>query len=108
MALQVSYTDDYGATHSQAYIQVQSMLVFPIAVHMDIAIFHNSAARSKSDDTAQKSVILHLNFQVSGNDFNTYFADGVLDDSGKSPYKQAYAYLKTQSEPIDLRSATDV
>jgi len=108
MALQVSYTDDYGATHAQAYVQVQSMTIYPSVVHMDVAYFHNAAARSKADETAQKSVIRHFQFQIAGTDFNTYFADGVLDDDTKSPFKQAYAYLKTQSEPIDLRSATDV
>ena len=107
MALQASYTDDYGATHADAYVQIQSLFLFPSMIHMDVAYFHNAAARSKADETAQKAVINHFQFQISGSDFNTYFADGVLDDDGKSPYKQAYAYLKTQSEPVDLRSATD-
>lgn len=33
------------------------------------------------------------NYYVSVEDFNTYFADSVLQEAGKSPASQAYAYL---------------
>ena len=33
------------------------------------------------------------NYYVSVEDFNTYFADSVLQESGKSPASQAYTYI---------------
>jgi len=41
---------------------------------------------------------LTLTLQAIGTHFNTYFADGVLDDNDKSPIKQAYALIKAQSD----------
>ena len=38
---------------------------------------------------------------------NTRVVVGVLDNNGVSPLKQAYAWLKTQSDPIDLTSASN-
>ena len=65
----------------------------------------DAAARAKGG--TPKVVILQETFTCKGSDNATYFADSVLDDNGVSPMKRAYAWLKTQSEPINLTSASD-
>jgi len=117
MAIQVSYTDSFGGTHSAAYVRVcavrlhtTSSLTSPNAtsvasiaeltdqVVVSIELYHDAAARSTSDSSARKEVIAQLDYVVSASDIATFFADSVLDDTGKSPLKQAYAYIKTQRE----------
>ena len=107
MALQKRYVDEFGATHTAAYIMVDHIDLIPNeAVNIRIQVFHNEAARSKSDVTLKKSSLFTHSYSVTGSDFTTHFADSVLDDNGKNIIKQSYAYLKTQGSPIDFASST--
>ena len=117
MALQVSYTDPYGtAAHSTAYAMITeaSMYCEPgtagYRVHINVAIFVNAAARDKEDLDYVKEVIGNVSFAITPGStaFNTYFAETVLDDADKTLLKQAYAYIKTQTSPVNFTSATDV
>ena len=117
MALQVSYTDPYGAAaHSTAYAMITeaSMSCEPgtagYRVHINLAIFVNADARDKDDLDDVKEVIGNVSFAITPGStaFNTYFAETVLDDADKTLLKQAYAYVKTQTSPVNFTSATDV
>ncbi len=117
MALQVSYTDPYGtAAHSTAYAMITeaSMSCEPgtagYRVHINVAIFVNAAARDKDDLEDVKEVIGNVSFAIipGSTAFNTYFAETVLDDADKTLLKQAYAYVKTQTSPVNFTSASDV
>ena len=117
MALQVSYTDPYGtAAHSTAYAMITeaSMSCEPgtagYRVHINVAIFVNAAARDKDDLEDVKEVIGNVSFAITPGStaFNTYFAETVLDDADKTLLKQAYAYVKTQTSPVNFTSASDV
>jgi len=49
--------------------------------------------------------------RITEDDVNTYFTDSVLYDNAKSPLKQAYAWLKTQTSVFGqnwTREITDV
>jgi len=98
MAIQKSFVDDFGATHAEAYTMVVNYAVFSNKVDLGIQVFHTADARSKSDASAMKSAIVNTIISIEGSDIATYFADGVLDDNNKSPLKQAYAYIKAQSD----------
>ena len=107
MAFQRRYVDEYGATHTAAYIMVEHIDLIPNeVVNIRIKVFHNADARSKSDVSLQKTALLTHSYSVTGTDFNTFFADTVLDDEDKNIVKQSYAYLKTQGSPIDFASST--
>jgi len=105
MAIQKSIVDDFGVTHSSAYARVISVFIHPsspdsadIEADAFVEIFHDAASRSKSNLSAIKTPFISSAIRISGSDFNTYFADGVLDNNGVSPFKQAYAYIKSQSD----------
>ena len=107
MAFQRRYVDEYGATHTAAYIMVEHIDLIPNeVVNIRIKVFHNADARSKSDVSLQKTALLTHSYSVTGTDFNTFFADTVLDDEDKNIVKQSYAYLKASGSPIDFTSST--
>ena len=118
MALQVSFPDPYGASaHTAAYAMITelSMSSSPSTdagyhLAIGISIYHNAAARSKDDVAAIKSNLGSYSFSVAADSsaFTTFFAETVLDDADKTLLKQAYAYIKTQTSPVNFTSATDV
>ena len=117
MALQVSYTDEYGsAAHSTAYAVITQISIArnPAAsgdsIHIGVTLFHDSAARSKADVSAIKSELSHASFAITPGStaYNTFFAETVLDDVDKTLIKQAYLYVKTQTSPINFTGASDV
>ena len=105
MAIQKNITDEFGVTHSAAYTRVISVFIHPdspnsasMEVDAFVEIFHDAASRSKSDVSLIKTPFIASAINISGSAFTTYFADGVLDNDGVSPFKQAYAYIKAQSD----------
>lgn len=106
MAIQISYADHFGTTHGSSYVRIRAVQVLTTSSGVSHAIvdwemFVSAAARSKSDTDSMKSVIMSGSYLVDGSDFTTYFADSVLDDTNKSPMKQAYAWLKTKNDATD-------
>ena len=102
MAIQKSITDKYGVTHT-AYLRidkvsVQTQYEGTSTAEIFVEIYTSSSARSKADAANRKTPFMAGRYRVEGSDFNTYFADGVLDDDTKSPLKQAYAWLKTKND----------
>jgi len=103
MAIQISYADHFGTTHGSSYVRIRAVQVLTNAsgvshAMIDWEMFVSAASRSKSDTSSMKSTIMSGSYLVEGSDFNTYFADGVLDDTDKSPMKQAYVWLKTKND----------
>jgi len=107
MALQRRHVDEYGVTHTAAYVRIVNILLqCGDAIVMQVRAYHNEVARSKGDVDSMKTPFLVFEVSAAGTDFTTYFADTVLDDENKNITKQGYAFLKTQVLPIDLTSST--
>ena len=100
MALQVAYTDNTGTTHSEAYGKIQvlklSYRIPELFIH--VSVFHNGAARSKSDSSAIKKEIIQITYRLIDPDFSTYLADSVLLTDSKSLLSQLYTWLKTHND----------
>ncbi len=105
MALTYSTTDQFGNSYSAAYLKVLTIALGQNGTRVVVGVYKDAAARAKGG--TPKVVILQETFTCKGSDNGTYFADGVLDNDGVSPLKRAYTWLKTQSDPIDLTSASD-
>ena len=105
MALTYSTTDQFGNSYSAAYLKILTIAIGQNETRVVVGVYKDATARAKCGKP--KVVILQETFTCKGSDNATYFADSVLDDNGVSPMKRAYAWLKTQSEPINLTSASD-
>ena len=105
MALTYSTTDQFGNSYSAAYLKILTIALGQNGTRVVVGVYKDAAARAKGG--TPKVVILQETYTCKGSDNATYFADSVLDDNGVSPMKRAYAWLKTQSEPINLTSASD-
>lgn len=124
MALQISLTDKRGVDNTQAYVLINEIQVLPLAkvCYFQAQIWHNAAARSKSDAAQIKAPVLFIRYQVSGSDFDTYITDSVIKQNDKSLISQLYAWLKQHNDlatpssdnrenhgrDIDWTTATDV
>ena len=121
MAIRISFEDESGAVHPQAYARVENVQILPTmrTVEVGVAIFHDSAAcrankhsvcregRSvrnytqsiteavQPPGTTDPKDLQLVTRTVDHPDFDTFFADTVLKLAGNSPLSQAYAYLKT-------------
>tara|TARA_Y100000310_G_C20551502_1_gene748321 strand:+ start:720 stop:1106 length:387 start_codon:yes stop_codon:yes gene_type:complete len=100
MALQISYTDDMGATHSEAYAKIEVIRVkFKESVaDLYVYIYHNAAARSKADASTQKKEIIQIPYIITDSAFTTYLADTELLTNGKSLLVQLYTWLKQHND----------
>ena len=118
MAIQVSYTDQFGSTHSSAYLRVCGIrltlgsTVASPSLHgigditdvvnrasITVELFHDASARNKASAANRKETLGIWDYSLTEAHTATYFADSVLDDVDKSPLSQAYTYLKTQTNP---------
>jgi len=121
MALELSYTDESGTTHSEAYVVLKKIEMETTNCGFHAFIYHNESARSKSDAKAEKMVVKVLQYHLVGDSFDTYLAESVLKAADKSLLTQLYAWLKTHvdtpTDPtgnpnmghdIDWTTATDV
>lgn len=95
MALQLNYTDATGTTHSEAYIRIVKIEMNTDRCEFHAFIYHNAAARSKSDATAEKQTVKVIPYHLVGDSFNTYLTEDILKTSDKSLLGQLYAWLKT-------------
>ena len=97
MALRGSITLGNGVTLPSAYLIVNQVMVsYKINdkyVNVEVLIYTNSTAFNNGNPE-----VLSLAHKCSDGDFTTYFDETVLDDSGKTPLTQAYAWLKTLSQ----------
>ena len=107
MAIQKSITDTKGVTHTEAYVLIRSVFINTridnqiIAVAIQMQGYHNAAMRSKDNVANMKAPFMTDRAELTSADIQTYFADTVLAEVDKSPWKQAYAWLKTQDSLVD-------
>jgi len=106
MAIQKSIVDRFGATHATSYTRVNQINLNSEIASIEMIMYHDAAARSKGDSLSAKSPLYEITGQISDADFATFFQDSVLDNNGISPLKQAYAWLKTQTDFMDQNWTT--
>ena len=106
MAIQKSIVDRFGATHATSYTNIYRLYVSSVEAKIEMTMYHDAAARSKGDSLSAKSPLYEITGQISAADFATFFQDSVLDNNGISPLKQAYAWLKTQTDFMDQNWTT--
>jgi len=122
MAIQKSITDAYGVTHSDAYIMVGAINIIlgesaeglsgltpggaKNKTRIQIKVFHNATARSKSDVNAVKETLFIAWGEIVSDDSDAYFTDTVLKTADKSILSQAYAWVKTQTDLGGLNLTT--
>ena len=92
MPLQKSITLDNGVILSSAYIVINKLeFNYPSSeVNIVVGIYKDSAAY-----TANKPEVLYYNHYCSGNNFTTYFAEGVLSLVNNTPLTKGYEWLLT-------------
>ena len=98
MAIQVSYMDIHGLTHSEAYAKItQCSVGSESPIYFVVSIFVNEASKN-----ANKQQLTDYQYKLSISDSNTYLADSVLKAENKTPINQAYTYLKTVDDSNGL------
>ena len=100
MALQISYTDKMGTTHSEAYAKIIEARINTIqsAVSVIVEIWHDSTARSKSDANAIKQAVTPIYYVLTDSTYTTYLADTVVKADGVSVLSSLYAWLKQHND----------
>lgn len=112
MAIQKSITDEYGVTHDEAYVIISSVQIIKDSVEIACKtlvltkIYHNAAARSKGNSANEKQYFMSEWGTIPYNDTDTFFTETLLKQADKSPYSQAYAWLKTQSDFAGINFTT--
>lgn len=94
MALQDNIILDSGVVLSSGYITVSkaqidyvlSIATIDVTIHKDVTAYN-----------AEKQEVISRTHSCANPDFTTYFAESVLDDTGKTPLTQAYVWIKTLS-----------
>ena len=102
MSLQLSYEAPTGATHSSAYHKITGLSQDRSSNRMTIhvSIYKDSAAKA-----ADKAPVGSVAYRVAGSDFDTYYANSVLDTENQNHVERSYVYLKTLD---DYSGASDV
>lgn len=95
MALQKSLSFDNGISLPSAYISIYSITIeyinpksvlVKVMIHKDLSTYNNGSPE-----------YITMEHKCSGSDFTTYFAETVLDDSGKTLLTQGYVWLLSLS-----------
>ena len=96
MALQVSYTDKMGTTHSEAYAKITAIKIKFLVdeANLFVDLWHNSTTRSKSDADARKDSITSIVYIIKSTDFSTYLQDSVIKANETSLLSSLYGWLK--------------
>ena len=91
MALQKSHTLDNGVVIDYWAVKQATEFDYHAQVcRLWILAWVNVSAKNNGSGYVSQAT---RNYYVSVTDFNTYFADSVLQQAGKSPASQAYAYI---------------
>ena len=106
MALQISYTDKRGVANTEAYVKINAVEIDSVlsTATIKLGVYHNVAARSKSDESQKKATVQGIEYIIYGDDFSTYLAESVIKATDKSALTQAYAWLK---QHVDTGTGAD-
>ena len=108
MALELTFTDDTGVVHNDAYFHVNDVIVEnKVTAIISVLIYVSEA--SKNDGKNPINNGLKVRYVLKDSDYTAYFSDTALSVAGKSPQGSAYEYLKTLTTPFDFKNnSTDV
>ena len=106
MGFKLGITTSTDTEYTDAYFKIQEVHYNLAGKRCDfrLLVYKDKAAKD-AGKAMLKGVPTITNFHVRGDDFDTYFADSVLDGDGKNLMKQCYAYARAQDAYTD---ATDV
>lgn len=90
-----NFTDKFGHSNSSAFMKISSFNLFDPEDKLVIMIV--CIYKSESDYDNNKEPIEMIQSTVRDTDFDTYFAESVLDDAGKTLLSQSEEWLKTQT-----------
>lgn len=95
MSLQISYEAQTGVTHASAYHKIIRMGNDRENGQMSIGVSIFKDEQAKIDG---KSPVGSRHYSIRSTDYDTYFANAVLDTEGQNTVERAYVYLKTLDE----------
>lgn len=100
MALQQSFADEFGSTHSTAYFRVIRLVLdyMQKSAAATMGVFKDAAASA-----AGKDALARWSYEYSATDFDNLFLATPMD--AKNPIKAVYDDVKTKDE---FTGATDV
>ena len=93
MAIQLSFTDQYGDEYPQAYFRVvQRNLNDENKTGMVLFYAYENAAKKG------KRIIGQKEYNVTPEDYDAYFATDKQDPAGKNPKKSSYEFAKAKKD----------
>jgi len=95
MSLQKSYEAATGITHASAYHKIITMGNNRVGGRMSVKVDIFADAQAKTDGKVPVGSYL---FSIRTTDYDTYFANSVVDTEDQNTVERAYAYLKTLDE----------
>jgi len=101
MALQLSYEDAHGSTHSSAYhrVTVLDLNYVSKSARVVVSIYVDSAARTAAKEpVAERRYRLREAAVDDMPTFDSVFSDAELDAVDETPLANAYTFLKTLDE----------
>lgn len=106
MALQISYTDDFGAEHPEAYARIQRLIVVnPVkggkTAMIEVCIYHKKAAKTSGKRAVWGPRAMLVERPVVGDP--TVMECAINPDNAK--VSDCYVWLKTQpgfTESLDV------
>lgn len=101
MALQKSITTGQGVSADYHRIQLVTLYLDSDRVLIELSLYKDASARSGGSQPLETK-----EYEVTDTDFATYFAPDVLDVVSQNPQERAYAWLKTQTTPVDFTTGT--
>lgn len=108
MGLELTFTDDTGVVHNDAYFHVDNVIV-ENKKRAIISVLIYASQANKNDGKNPVNNGLKVRHVLKDSDYTAYFSDTSLSVAGKSPQGNAYEYLKTLTEPFDFKNnSTDV
>ena len=87
-----------GVDMTSAYIVVSEIRIRKSEGGTNHADIYTAVYFDESIKNTNKPEVTTFIHRASGTNYTTYFDDTVLDDAGKTPFSQAYEFLKSLSQ----------
>ena len=108
MGFKTGITTADGTEYTDAYFKIQNVSCYDLAnrrCEFKLSVYKDKTARDAGKSKLKGGMPTITRYVVTGDDFDAYFADSILDDADKNITKQCYAYAKAQD---DYSSVTDI